>query len=81
VLEVGQARQRGGLVDDRIGTHGVDHFGHRAGVEQVENNWLRAQGAQASSALRRTRGAEDFVALLDEPWHEPRPDRACRSYN
>ena len=66
VLEVGQAAERGRLVDDRFGSDGRHGLLHGARVEQVEHDRLGAQGSQAVGLRRRAGAADDVVAALDE---------------
>jgi len=81
VLEVAQAGERGRLVDDRVGPGGDDGLPHRAPVEQVEHDRLRAQGVQAVGFVRGAGAADHLVASLHELGDEPRADRAGRPCN
>ena len=46
VLEVADARQRGRLMDDRVGLGGSNRLANRPGVERVEHDGLGSKRAQ-----------------------------------
>src|SRR5215468_9269065 len=61
VLDLAQAGQRGGLVDNRVGPGAGDGLPHRARIEQVNHDRLRPQPAGVApcpaSGRRRSPGA------------------------
>jgi hypothetical protein len=78
VLEVAQVGERGRLVDDRIGPGGGNRLADGRRVEQVENDRLRPERAQAFGSVGRTGGADHLVASKHELGDEPGADRAAR---
>jgi len=62
VLEVAQAGEGGGLVDDRVRPRGGDGVSHRVAVEQIEHHRLRTECAQEFGLVRRAGAADHLVA-------------------
>jgi hypothetical protein len=75
-LRVGE---RGRLVHDRLGL-GLEHgLAHRARVEQVEPDRLRAEPAQQLAARAGAVRPDDVMAFVDQLGNEPAADRAARA--
>ena len=81
MLEVADARQRGRLMDDRVGPGGGNRLADCAGVERVEHDWLGAEPAQQFCLVVRSGGAGHVVPSLAQLGHEPPADRATCSYH
>jgi hypothetical protein len=75
------ARQRGRLVDDRVGLGFEDGLAHGASVEQVERNRFGSERAQTLGVSRRPERADHLVALIDQLRNEPGADRTARPGN
>jgi hypothetical protein len=74
-----RVRQGGRLVDDRVGRGAEDGLPDGLGVEQVEQDRLRAQLAHPVGARGRGRGADHLVTALDQLGYEPGADGAARA--
>src|SRR6266542_6268125 len=71
-------RQRGCLVDDRVGL-GFEHgLAHGARVEQVERDRLRPERPYTLGVSRRPEGADHLVPPVDQLRNEPAADRTAR---
>src|SRR6266508_3460126 len=71
-------RQRGRLVDDRLGP-GFEHsLAHCARVEQIERDRLRPERPYTLSVSRRPEGADHRVPPVDQLRNEPAADRTAR---
>src|SRR5262249_22936520 len=72
-------RERGRLMDDRIGLPFQDGVSHRGGIEQVEHDRLGAKRTYTVAALRRGGGTDHLVPSIDPFTDEPGADRPARS--
>jgi hypothetical protein len=69
-----QLRQRCELVDDRVGPGGDDRRDDRVAIETVDEDRLRARGAQGVGLRRGAGRGDDVVAGVEEERHEPLAD-------
>jgi hypothetical protein len=74
-------RQRGRLVDDRLGLHLEHDLAHRTRVEQVEPDRLRAPRPQQLCARRRAVGTDHLVRGINQLRDETAPDCTARPGN
>jgi hypothetical protein len=73
-----RVRERGCFVHDRLGLVLEHGLAHRARVEQIEHDRLRAERPQTFSTRRRVVAADHLVAGIDQLWHEAAANRtAC----
>jgi hypothetical protein len=83
MLEVAaaDARQRGRLIDDRVGPGGGNRLAHCPRVERVEHSRLGSEPAQPLCLLGRAGAADHLVAALQQLGDEPAADRTARPYH
>jgi hypothetical protein len=74
-------RQRGRLVNDRLGLACENGLAHRGRVEQIERDRLRAERPHALGVSRRPERADHLVASVHKLGDEPGADRTARPYN
>ena len=79
--EVADARQRGRLMDDRVGLGGGNRLAHCVGIERVEHDRLGPEPAQLFCLAGRAGAADHVVAALDQLGNEPMADHAACSYH
>jgi hypothetical protein len=70
-------RKRGCLMHDRLGPALEHGLAHRARVEQVKHQRLRAERPQQRRLCRRVVGADDLMARIDQLGNESAADRAA----
>jgi hypothetical protein len=70
--------QGGRLMDDRVRLGFENSLAHRARVEQIERDRLRAERAYAFRALTRRGGADHLVPAFDQLRNEPASYCAAR---
>ncbi len=71
-------RQRGRLVNDRLGLACENGLAHRGRVEQIERDRLRAERPHALGVSRRPERADHLVASVHKLGDEPGADRTAR---
>jgi hypothetical protein len=71
-------RERGGLMDDRVGLGGHDGLDDRFALEQVEHERPRPERAEAFGLRGRPRGAGHLMPPFDQPGNEPGADGTAR---
>ena len=80
-LEKLHVRQSGCLMHDRVGLGLEDGLAHRASVEQIEHDRLRAERPQTLDVARRPGGADHVMPSIDQLRNEPGADRTARPCN
>ena len=76
-----RVRERGRLVDDRIGGGFEHRLAHGACVEKIERNRFCAERADALAAAGRGVGADHLVPGIDQLSNEAAADRTAGSCN
>jgi hypothetical protein len=66
-------------MNDRLGLGFEHRLAHRAGIEQIERDRLRAKRPHPLAMSRRPERADHLVASIDQLGDEPGADRTART--
>jgi hypothetical protein len=76
-----RVRERGRLMDDRVGLRFQDGVSHGGGIEQIEHDRLGAERPYTVGTSRRRGGTDHLVPSSDQLGDEPGADRPARTYD